>query len=70
MNRVEIIADFLCNGLEHCDTEEAVEHLVGEVGLCSEQARRLITAYLKSYSAVPIVLNDELFPFIEKHLLN
>ncbi len=68
MEKVEIIADFLCNGLEHSSIEEAAEYLSEEAGMDEQRARTLVNAYLSKYSTVPIVPNSELFPFIETFL--
>jgi len=68
MDRVEIIADFLCNGLEHSSQEEAISYLVSETKLDSTRAGALVADYIANFSTRPIVLNDELFPFIERYL--
>lgn len=68
MDKVEIIADFLCNGLEHAGPEEAISYLVSETKLESTRAQKLVADYLANFSTRPIVLNDELFPFIERYL--
>jgi len=64
-NKIEIIADFLCNSLEHYSTDEAAKHIFEEVGVSVETARILVVEYLAKYSAVPVVPNSELFPFID-----
>lgn len=69
MNNIEAIADFLCNGLEHCQsTQEAIDHLKVEFKVSEGVANNLVCGYLKQFSAKPIVLNDEIFPFIKQHL--
>ena len=41
MEKIEVIADFLCNGLEHSSLEEAAGYLVEEAGMNTEKARDL-----------------------------
>jgi hypothetical protein len=63
MEKVEVIADFLCNGLEHSSIEEAAAYLSEEVGMDIRSANLLVSEYLAKYSAIPVVQNSELFPF-------
>jgi hypothetical protein len=42
---LEGIADFLHNGLEYTDLQEAIDHLVKEFGLHKKQAHKLIDAW-------------------------
>ena len=45
MGKLALIADFLENGLEHCDREEALDHLEYEFGIDEATAWNLIEQY-------------------------
>lgn len=67
--RVEAIADYLSNGLEHDGDDEALYFLQHEFGLRHEIAKKLLDAWKKKYlsGTVPLHmhLNKEVFPFIQ-----
>jgi len=68
VTKIEVVADFLCNGLEGYSEAEAADYLFEELGIAKQIGHDLVRDYLAKYSAIPTVPNSELFPFIEKYI--
>lgn len=64
-NRVDAIADFLTNGLEHGSDDDGVYHLQHEFGLRHEVAKKLVDGWLKKYHTNLHATPAETHPFIE-----
>lgn len=68
-HKVDGIADFLSNGLEHGSDEDAVYHLTHEYGLRHDVAMKLVTEYEKVYgSSLRIPSSHELTDWISHRI--
>jgi len=63
--KVEAIADYLSNGLEHDGDNDAIFYLQHEFGLRHEIAEKLVHDWLHHFHTKPHATNAEVFPFIE-----